>query len=147
LSRIRHQGCRHWGEGRRGIEFHVIGIGLTLPLVVLWLGLMLLLNLWPRNLVRVEFGVGGRGGKAFRIGLARYGMSARVEDDDVALFKVLDKGMEVLEVETTASVIATHELVFAFHDGERVHDGASVRLYGGGNLACTTEVGRIQGPY
>ncbi len=72
----------------------------------LWLGLMLLLDLWPRNLVRVEFGVGGRGGKVVRIGLARYGLGARVEDDDVALFKVLDEGMKVLEVETTTGVIA-----------------------------------------
>jgi len=72
----------------------------------LWLGLMLLLNLWPRNLIRVEFGVGGGGGKVVRIGLVRYGLGARVEDDDVALFKVFDEGMEVLEVETTAVVIA-----------------------------------------
>jgi len=72
----------------------------------LWLGLMLLLDLWPRNLVRVEFGVGGRGGKVVRIGLARYGLGARVVDDDVTLFKVLDEGMEVQEVETTAGVIA-----------------------------------------
>jgi hypothetical protein len=111
----------------------------------LWLGLMLLLDLWPRNLVRVEFGVGGRGGKVVRVRLARHGLGARVEDDDVALFKVLDEGMKVLEVETTTGVIAA-ELVFAFHGGEGVHDGASVRLYGGGHLACTTEVGRIQGP-
>jgi hypothetical protein len=35
----------------------------------------------------------------------------------------------------------THELVFAFHSGKRVHDGASVRLYGGGYLSRIPNVG------
>ena len=71
--------------------------------------------------------------------------------------------MEILEVETAASVIAalwgngdrllsnenmkpwgkeTHELIFAFHGGERVHDGTSIRVDGGGYLSCFAEVGR-----
>jgi hypothetical protein len=36
----------------------------------------------------------------------------------------------------------THELILAFHSGERVHDGTSVRLHGGGYLSCIAEVGR-----
>jgi hypothetical protein len=50
--------------------------------------------------------------------------------------------MEILEVETAASVIAT-ELIFAFHGGKRVHDRTSVRLHGGGYLSLISEVGRI----
>jgi hypothetical protein len=34
------------------------------------------------------------------------GLSARVDDDDVALLKVLYESMQVLEVETTAGVVA-----------------------------------------
>jgi hypothetical protein len=48
--------------------------------------------------------------------LTLVGLSARVDDDDVALFKVIDESMQVLEVETAAGVIAA-ELVFAFHGG------------------------------
>ena len=73
--------------------------------------------------------------------------------------------MEILEVETAAGVIAalwgtaidhlatkiwiargkeTHELIFAFHGGERVHYRTSVRLHGGGYLSCFPEVGRTE---
>jgi hypothetical protein len=38
--------------------------------------------------------------------LALAGLSARVDDDDVALFKVVYESMQVLEVETAAGVIA-----------------------------------------
>jgi len=69
-------------------------------------------------------------------------LRARVDNDDMALFEVLHQGMEVLEVETTARVVAA-ELVFAFHSGKRVHDGASVRLYGGGYLSRIPNVGGI----
>jgi hypothetical protein len=71
----------------------------------------------------------------------------------MTLLEVLHQGMGILKVETAASVNAalrgtmidclatngkpksgvkreTHELVLAFHGRERVHDGASVRLYG-----------------
>lgn len=92
-------------------------------------------------------------------------LRARVDDDDMALFKVLHECMEILEVETTARVVAalrgngnrslsnderrrktggkeTHELVFTLHSGKRVHhDGASVRLYGGRYLSCIPDVG------
>jgi hypothetical protein len=50
--------------------------------------------------------------------------------------------VEILEVETAASVIAA-ELIFAFHGGERVHDRTSVGLHGGRYLSCIPEVGRI----
>jgi hypothetical protein len=50
--------------------------------------------------------------------------------------------MEILEVETAAGVISA-EFIFAFHGGERVHDGTSVGFHGGGYLSCISEVGRI----
>jgi len=95
---------------------------------MLELGLgLLVLMLWSNKLrwrwqVRVELGVGCWGGKVVGVELVRYGL---VQHNDVALFKVLDEGMQVLEVETAAGVIAA-ELVFAFHGRERVHDGTSV---------------------
>ena len=76
---------------------------------MLKLGLRLLvLVLWSSKLrggwqVRVELGVGCWGGKVAGVELARYGL---VQHNDVALFKVLDEGMQILEVETTAGVIA-----------------------------------------
>jgi hypothetical protein len=76
------------------------------------------------------------------IRLIGHRLSARVDDDDMALFKVLDQGMEILEVETAAGVIAA-EFIFAFHGGERVHNGASVRLDGGGYLSGFAEVGMV----
>lgn len=100
-----------------------------LVVLVLWLRLLKLV-LWPRDLrgvwqERVKLGVGCRGGKVVRIRLTLAGLGARVDDDDVALFKVVYESMQVLEVETAAGVIAA-ELVFAFHGGKRVHDGTSV---------------------
>jgi hypothetical protein len=74
--------------------------------------------------------------------LTRHQLRAWVDDDDMTLLEVFHQGMEILEVETAAGVIAA-ELVFAFHGGERVHDGASVGLYGGGYLSRVTEVGGI----
>jgi hypothetical protein len=35
----------------------------------------------------------------------------------------------------------THELIFTFHGGERVDERTTVRLYRGGNLSSTAEVG------
>ena len=63
--------------------------------------------MWPSKLSRerVEFGVGGRDGIIGGISLTRRQLAARV-DDDMALFKVLHEGMEILEVETAASVAA-----------------------------------------
>ena len=81
----------------------------------------------------------------------------------MALFEVFQQGMEILEVETAAGVVVapwgttvdclatngkpksgvkreTHELVFAFRGRQRVHDGASVRLYGRGYLSGIAEV-------
>jgi hypothetical protein len=60
----------------------------------------------------------------------------------MALFKVLYESMEILEVDTAACIIAA-ELIFTFHSGERVYERATVRLYGGGNLSSTAEVGGI----
>jgi hypothetical protein len=74
--------------------------------------------------------------------LTRVQLGARVDDDDVTLFKVFHEGMEILEVETAASVIAA-ELVLAFHGRECVHDGTSVRLHGGGYLSGIAEVDGI----
>jgi hypothetical protein len=56
---------------------------------------LLVLRLWPRNLgrvweVRVKLGVGRRGGKIMWISLTRHRLRARVDDDDVALFEVVD---------------------------------------------------------
>jgi hypothetical protein len=50
--------------------------------------------------------------------------------------------MKVLEVDTAACVIAA-ELIFTFHGGERVDERTTVRLYRGGNLSSTAEVGGI----
>jgi hypothetical protein len=101
---------------------------MLLVVMMLELGMgLLVLMLWSNKLrwgwqVRVELGVGCWGGKVVGVELAWYSL---VQHNDVALFKVLDEGMQVLEVETTAGVIAA-ELVFAFHGRERVHDGTSV---------------------
>jgi hypothetical protein len=97
--------------------------------------------------------------------LTRHRLRALVDDDDMALFEMLDQSMQILEVETATSVIAalwgtaidrlatrktkawgkeTHELILAFHGGERVHDRTSVRLHGGGYLSCIPEVGRTK---
>jgi hypothetical protein len=105
---------------------------------------LLVVFMWPRKLsgVRVKLGVGGRGRIIGGINLTRGQLGARVDDDDMALFKVFHQGMKILEVETATGVIAA-ELVFAFHGRERVHDGASVRLYGGGYLSGIAEVGGI----
>ena len=127
---------------------------------------LLVVFMWPRKLsgVRVKLGVGGRGRIIGGISLTRGQLGARVDDDDMALLEVFHQGMEILEVETAASVVAalwgttidclatngepksgvkreTHELVFAFHGRERVHDGASIRLYRGGYLSGIAEVG------
>jgi hypothetical protein len=69
--------------------------------------------LWWRDLsclrqVRVKLGI-RRDREVVRIKLARYRLRG-VDDDDVALFKVLYEGMEILEVDTTAGVIATLEV-------------------------------------
>ena len=40
------------------------------------------------------------------ISLTRRQLGARVDDDDMALFKVFHEGMEILEVETAAGVFA-----------------------------------------
>jgi hypothetical protein len=104
---------------------------------------LLVVLMWPSKLSRerVEFGVGGRGGIIGGITLTRRQLGARVDDDDMALFKVFHEGMEILEVETawgaaidclatkdkrTTGGKETHELVLAFHGRECVHDGASV---------------------
>lgn len=77
-----------------------------------------------------------------RIGVKLVGLRAGIQDNDVALFKVLYESMKVLEVDTATCVIAA-ELIFTFHGGERVDQRASVRLYGGRYLSCTAEVGGI----
>jgi hypothetical protein len=82
---------------------------MLLVVMMLELGLgLLVLMLWSNKLrwrwqVRVELGVGCWGGKVVGVELVRYGL---VQHNDVALFKVLDEGMQVLEVETAAGVIA-----------------------------------------
>ena len=57
--------------------------------------------------VRVKLGI-RRERVVVRIKLARHRLG-RVDDYDVALFKVLYEGMKVLEVDTTAGVIAALE--------------------------------------
>jgi hypothetical protein len=69
--------------------------------------------------------VGRRGDKIVGISLTGHRLRAGIDDKYMALFKVLDQSMEILEVETAAGVIAA-ELIFAFHGGERVHDRTSV---------------------
>lgn len=63
---------------------------------------------WPSELgrERVKFGVGGRGRIIGGVSLTRHQLGARVDDDDMALFKVFYEGMEILEVETAAGVVA-----------------------------------------
>ena len=58
--------------------------------------------MWPSKLSRerVKFGIGGRGGIIGGITLTRRQLGARVDDDDMALFKVFHEGIEILEVET-----------------------------------------------
>ena len=121
--------------------------------------------MWPSELSRerVKLGVGGRGRIIGGVTLTRCQLGTRVDNDDVTLFKVFHESMEILEVETAAGVIAalwgaaidclatkekrtgwgkaTHELILAFHGRECVHDGASVRLHGGGYLSGIAEVG------
>ena len=69
---------------------------------------LLVVFMWPRKLsgVRVKIGVGGRGRIIGGISLTRGQLGARVDDDDMALLKVFHQGMEILEVETAASVVA-----------------------------------------
>jgi hypothetical protein len=69
-------------------------------------------------------------------------LRAGIEDNNMALFKVLYESMKVLKVDIATCVIAT-ELIFAFHGGECVENRASVRLYGGRYLSCTAEVGGV----
>lgn len=69
-------------------------------------------------------------------------MRAGIQDNDMALFKVLYESVKVLEVDTAACVIAA-KLIFTFHGRERVDERATVRLYGRGNLSSTAEVGGI----
>jgi hypothetical protein len=81
---------------------------------VVWLKLrqrLLVLRLWPRKLsrvweVRVKLGVGQRGREVMGICLAGDRLRAWVDDDDMALFEMLDESMKILEVETAASVIS-----------------------------------------
>jgi hypothetical protein len=105
---------------------------MLLVMLELKLGGMLVVLLRARKLgrvggVHVELGVGRRAGVNAGIKLARDRLRTRVEDDDVALFKVLYEGVEVLEVETAAGIVAA-KLIFALHGGEGVHDGTSVGL-------------------
>jgi hypothetical protein len=87
---------------------------LLLVLVVVWLELglkLLVLFLGPRKLgrvrdIRIVFAVGSRSWIVGWISLAGPQLRARVNDDNMALFKVLHEGMEVLEVETAARVVA-----------------------------------------
>jgi hypothetical protein len=81
----------------------------VLVVVLLELQLRLLVVfMWPRKLsgVRVKLGVGGSGRIIVGISLTRGQLGARVDDDDMALFKVFHQGMEILEVETAAGVVA-----------------------------------------
>jgi len=117
----------------------MVGLKLGQGLEVLWLWPWELSRVWE---IRVKLVVWRRSGKIVGIRLTGHRLSAGVDDDYMTLFKVLDESMEILEVETAASVIAA-EFIFAFHGGERVHDGTSVRLDGGGNLSCISEVGGI----
>jgi hypothetical protein len=83
-----------------------------LALVMLQVELLLReLMLWVRSrtLVRVELCIGGRRGVIVGVKLAGYGLRAGVDDDDVRLFKVLHESVEILKIETTASVIAALE--------------------------------------
>jgi hypothetical protein len=43
--------------------------------------------------------------------LAGYGLRAGIEDDDVGLLEMLDEGMEILKIETTAGIIAALERI------------------------------------
>jgi hypothetical protein len=72
---------------------------------------LLVLRLWPRNLsrvweVRIKLEVGRRGREVMGICLPRHRLRAWVDDDDMALFEMLDQSMEILEVETAARVIS-----------------------------------------
>jgi hypothetical protein len=120
---------------------------LLLVMLELGLGGMLVVLLRARKLgqvgrVDVELGVGRRGGVIVGIKLVGDRLGTRVEDDDVALFKVLYEGVEVLEVETAAGIVAA-KLIFALHGGKGIHDGTSVGLDGGRDLSCTAEVGGV----
>jgi hypothetical protein len=53
----------------------------------------------------------------------------------------MGNGNRSLGNENTKTGVETHELIFAFHGGERVHDRTSVRLHGGGYISCIPEVG------
>ena len=88
---------------------------------------------WLGGVVEIELelhfvGVKGRGW-GLVLGLAALGVERdldlgwgiRVYDADVDLFKVLEEGMEVVEMDTTARVV-TAELAFAVKDVECVHD-------------------------
>jgi hypothetical protein len=113
-------------------------------LLVRLLVMMLLELLWPWHLSRVwvKLGIGGRGGLGVGVKLVGWWLRAGIQDNDMALFKVLYESMKVLEVDTAACVIAA-ELIFTFHGGERVNERATVRLYGRRNFSSTAEVGGI----
>jgi hypothetical protein len=104
--------------------------------------LMRLLVMMLLSRVRVEL---GRSGVRVRVKLiGGWWRRAGIEDNNMALFKVLNESMKVLKVDAAACVVAA-ELIFAFHGRERVENRATVRLYGGGDLSCTAEVGGVQG--
>lgn len=68
--------------------------------------ILLVVLMWPSkpSRERVKFDVGMRGRIIGGISLTRHQLGARRHD--MTLFKVFHKGMEILEVETAAGIIA-----------------------------------------
>ena len=78
-----------------------------------------------------------------------------VHDDDMDLFKVLHEGVEIVNVETTARIVATlrgrerggggrqrtHQFVLAVKGGEGVEDVSAVALDGGRELGALEVAG------
>jgi hypothetical protein len=67
-----------------------------------------------------------------------------VDDDDMDLFEMLHEGVEIVDVETAARVVAT-QFVLAVKGGEGVEDVSAVALDGGGELGAL-EVAGVEGP-
>lgn len=120
------------------VKLHIVGVKSTL---VICRGKLLGVNVWE---------LGGSRIRAYRLMLLLLGVGNRaalltklVDNDDVILFKVLDESMEIIDLETTASVIAT-QLVLAVEYAYGIDNGTVVTLERRGHLSAP-KVARVKG--